>query len=401
LSEVVTPPQFLPSRVQKSASVSAQPHTFEVPPPPHVTPVPEHAPHELTVLLAPHLSVADMPPQFLPSRVQISVSVSVQPHTFAVPPPPQVTPVPEHVPHELTVLVAPHLSVAATPPQFLPSRVQSAASVSAQPHTFGVPPPPQVTPVPEHVPHELTVLLAPHVSVAATVPQFLPSRVQSAASVSAQPHTLVVPPPPHVTPVPEHDPQFTLLRAAPQLSVPETVPQVYPSRAQNVALSSAVQPHTLPAAHVCVPGQVPHGLTVRAVPQLSVPESEPHTAPSLAQNVASASGVQVHTFALHELPDGHAVPKPQSGTVRLVEQLSFAVTLPQFFPLREQNATLLSGWHPHTLATPPPPQVLGDVHGRLRAVAQSVTERAVPQLSTPETVPQSLPRVLQNSASPW
>jgi hypothetical protein len=42
-------------------------------------------------------------PQFLPRLVQNAVSLSgVQPHTFAVPPPPQVC-APVHVPQELTV----------------------------------------------------------------------------------------------------------------------------------------------------------------------------------------------------------------------------------------------------------------------------------------------------------
>jgi hypothetical protein len=64
-----------------------------------------------------------------------------------VPAPPQVSGEVQ-VPHELTVRVAPQLSVPVTLPQFLPRRVQKAAFVSAvqvdPPHTFAVPPPPQV-----------------------------------------------------------------------------------------------------------------------------------------------------------------------------------------------------------------------------------------------------------------
>ena len=42
---------------------------------------------------APQLSVPRTDPQFLPSREQnVALSSDVQPHTFAVPPPPQVTP---------------------------------------------------------------------------------------------------------------------------------------------------------------------------------------------------------------------------------------------------------------------------------------------------------------------
>ena len=67
------------------------------------------------------------------------------------------------------------------------------------PHTLGVPglPPPQVAGA-VHDP-QLTLREARQLSVAIKVPQFLPSRVQIAVLVSAvQPHTLLVPPPPHV-----------------------------------------------------------------------------------------------------------------------------------------------------------------------------------------------------------
>src|SRR6185436_10076212 len=49
------------------------------------------------------------------------------------------------------------------------------------------------------------------------------------------------------------------------------------------------------------------------------------------------------------------VQVPHEDTVRLVPQLSLAVTLPQFLPSREQNAVLLSGVQvppPQTLAVP-------------------------------------------------
>jgi hypothetical protein len=225
LSAAVTVPQFFPSRVQNTGLVSAvQPHTFAVPPPPHVTPVPLHVPHP-TVLLVPQLSAAVTLPQFFPSRLQNVVSPSyVQPHTFAVPPPPHVTPVPLHVPHP-TVLLVPQLSGAVTLPQFFPSRLQNVVSPSyVQPHTFAVPPPPHVTPVPLHVPHP-TVLLAPQLSGAVTLPQFLPNRLQNVVSPSyVQPHTFVVPPPPHVTPVPEHVPQLAV-RGERQLSLAVKLPQ--------------------------------------------------------------------------------------------------------------------------------------------------------------------------------
>ena len=130
LSLAVTPPQFLPSREQNAVSVSAeQPQTLALPPPAHVCGE-VHVPHELTVRDVPQLSLAVTPPQFLPSREQNAVSVSAeQPQTLALPPPAHVCGE-VHVPHELTVRDVPQLSLAVTPPQFLPSREQNAVSVS-------------------------------------------------------------------------------------------------------------------------------------------------------------------------------------------------------------------------------------------------------------------------------
>jgi hypothetical protein len=95
------------------------------------------------------------------------LSSGVQPHTFGVPPPPQVTPVPLHVPHEATLRAVPQLSVPDQAPQALPNRLQKVASLSGmQPHTFGVPPPPQLAPVPLQVP-QLADREAPQLSFAA------------------------------------------------------------------------------------------------------------------------------------------------------------------------------------------------------------------------------------------
>jgi hypothetical protein len=97
-----------------------------------------HAPHETTVRLLPQLSVPVTLPQLFPSRVQNTASVSaVQPQTFAAPPPAHVCGA-VHAPHEATVRDVPQLSAAVTAPQFFPSRVQNAVSLSAvQPHTLG------------------------------------------------------------------------------------------------------------------------------------------------------------------------------------------------------------------------------------------------------------------------
>jgi hypothetical protein len=130
-----------------------------------------------------------------------------------------------HDPHDATTRALPQLSGNETEPQFLSSRAQKAVSVSGvQPQTFGVPPPPQARPVPKHPPHDATVRGAPQLSVPDTEPQFLPCRVQKAASVSGvQPQTLDVPRPPHVWGA-VHAPQ-SAVRALPQLSAPVTEPQ--------------------------------------------------------------------------------------------------------------------------------------------------------------------------------
>jgi hypothetical protein len=203
------------------------------------------------------------------------------------------------------------------------------------------------------VPHEATVRLVPQLSAAVTLPQFFPSRVQNAASLSAvHPHTLPVPPPPHVWGN-VHVPQ-SVVRDVPQLSAAVRLPQFFPSRVQNVALLSAVQPHTLvvpPPPQLWGAVHVPHEVTVRDVPQLSLAVTVPQFFPSRVQNAASASAVQPHTLAVP--PPAHVcgeVHVPQS-VVREAPQLSLAVTLPQFFPSRVQNAPLVSAVQPQTLGT--------------------------------------------------
>jgi hypothetical protein len=377
-----------------------QPHTLPVPPPPHVTPVPLQVPQDVTVRLVPQLSAAVTLPQFLPSREQNAASPSyVQPHTFAVPPPAHVCG-DAHVPHGVTVRLVPQLSAAVTLPQFFPSRVQNGASPSyVQPHTLAVPPPAHVTPVPLHVPHEAAVRAPPQLSVPVTLPQFFPSRLQNAVSPSyVQPHTFAVPPPPHVTPVPLQVPHEPTVRAPPQLSVPDTLPQFFTSRVQNAAFVSAVQPQTfavpLPPHVTPVPLHAPQDATVRVVPQLSAAVTLPQFFPRRVQNAVSPSYVQPHTFAVpppaQVCGDVHV---PQSA-VRDDPQLSFDVTLPQFFPSRVQNAPVVSAVQPHTFAVPPPPHVT--------PVPEHVPQLAVreaPQLSFATTLPQFFPSRVQNAVS--
>jgi hypothetical protein len=88
-----------------------------------------------------------------------------------------------------------------------------------------------------HVP-QFTVRLTLQLSFAVTPLQVLPSRAQNVASVSpVQPQTFAVPPPPQVLGEVQA-PQLTD-RPTPQLSVPVTVPQFLPYLVlQNVVLPS-------------------------------------------------------------------------------------------------------------------------------------------------------------------
>jgi len=136
-----------------------------------------------------------------------------------------------------------------------------------QPHWLGVPPPPHVTPVPLHVPHDAMLRMLPQLSVVSNGPQFLPAALHSSPSVcGVQPHTLLAP----QTWGKTQSPHDTPVRCVPQLSGADTMPQFFPRRAQNWVLSSGVHVHTL-LTHDSVPLHEPHGMFERAAPQLSVP----------------------------------------------------------------------------------------------------------------------------------
>jgi len=91
--------------------------------------------------------------------------------------------------------------------------VQVVGVQALAPQTLGVPPPPQVSPVP-HVPHWSTAL-----QPSLMVPQFLPWAAQVVGMQLPAPQTLAVPPPPQVCP----EPQLPQLRLPPQPS--GTLPQ--------------------------------------------------------------------------------------------------------------------------------------------------------------------------------
>jgi hypothetical protein len=221
---------------QSAASLSraVQPHTFAIPPPPQLegeAQLPQDALRE-----RPQLSSAATPPQFFPSRRQEDPSVSGV----------QQVPVTGPSPHTWGWLQLPHptvrdrsqLSKSVTVPQVLPRRWQKERSDSGvqvpDPQTLGVPPAPQLMPAAQ-VPHSTR---PPQPSE--TAPQFLPSREQKLAGSGGveqgEPHTPGVPAPPQVSGA-AHDPHTTD-RAAPQLSGALTGPQLFPCRAQKAALDS-------------------------------------------------------------------------------------------------------------------------------------------------------------------
>jgi hypothetical protein len=66
--------------------------------------------------------------------------------------------------------------------------------------------------------------------------------------------------------------------------------------------------------------------------------------------VEQVGALPPHTFAVPPPPHVCGVVHvPQLVTVRETPQLSAAVTVPQFFPSREQKAGLVSMAQPHTL----------------------------------------------------
>jgi hypothetical protein len=356
------------------------------------------------------MSVPVAMPHGMPSLVQNAAVVSpAHPHTFGAFAPHvlgAVQPTPK--PQSGTVRVAPQVSSATRVPQVALSLEQNATSVSlTQPQTFGDPAPPHTLGVAQTVPKPQsgTVRATPQLSGAVTLSQFLPSLAQKAASVSPVqplPQTLPTPPPPHVLGVVHPAPklQSGTARKAPQLSVPLKKPQFLPSLAQKAPSVSAEQPQTYavaPPPQVCGETHVPHDTTDRLVPQLSVPVTAPQFFPIRTQNPTSVSGVHAlpQTFGAPPPPqEAGALQVPQEATVRLVPQLSVVVTLPQVLLSLPQNAASDSAVHPQTNAVPPPPQVSGDVQ-----VPQEATVRVAPQMSVPVTLPQFLARRVQNAAS--
>lgn len=139
----------------------------------------------------------------------------MQPHSFAVPPPPQVS----------GAVQSPQLSVPPQPSEMVPQFFPAGHAVSGvQPQTPAVPPPPQVfgaVQVPQFT-------RTPQSSV--NVPQLNPSVPH--VSVGVQPQTFAVPPPPHVFGAV----QLPQPRVKPVQSPFGMVPQSLPCAAQVVGV---------------------------------------------------------------------------------------------------------------------------------------------------------------------
>jgi hypothetical protein len=284
----------------------------------------------------------------------------------------------------------------------LPTRVQNAASVSAvHPQTFATPPAPQLLSAgqPRVKLQSATVLLLPQLSGSGpTLPQFLPTRVQNAPSSSGvHEHVFEAL---HVLGA-AHVPHEVTERALPQLSMPLKLPQVLlPWATQNAASVWGMHPQTLgvpPLPHTVFAGQPRvklQSVTVLSLPQLSLNgPTLPQFLPRRAQNAVSISGVHEQVFeALHALG---AVHVPHEVTVLLMPQLSASgPTLPQVLLLAAQNWASFWGTHPQTLSTPPPPHAV--FAGQPLPPLQSVTVLSLPQLSlNGPTLSQFLPRRVQ------
>ncbi len=160
-----------------------------------------------------------------------------------------------------------------------------------------------------------------------------------------------------------------------------------PSRAQNVALLSAVHAQLFDALQVCGNVHVPQ-LAERALLQLSFPTTVPQSAPSRAQKDASVSAEQPQT-----LLEPHVCAPWQLPQLALlgVPQLSLALMAPQFLPRREQNAESLSG----VQATHWPALL----HCAFAAHAPQSGVRLAPQRSTTERPPHVQPAAAHSVAS--
>lgn len=173
-------------------------------------------------------------------------------------------------------------------------------------------------------------------------------------------------------------------------------PQVAPAFAHRVAVLCGAQPQT-PAVpvppHVSGDVQVPHEMLVRVSPQLSVPEIVPQFALLSVQNAVLLWGVHPQTLAAPPPPQVWGDVHVPQVAVRETPHASTPKIVPHVAVLDAQKAASVGEVHPHALGVPPPPQVWGEVH------VPQVAVRTSPQLSGAVSVPQAAPAAAQNAAS--
>jgi hypothetical protein len=181
----------------------------------------------------------------------------------------------------------PQESVPPQPSDGVPQFAASESHVAGEhPHTFAVPPPPQVS-SPEQVPQSS---IPPHPSDG--VPQFAASESHV---LGEQPHAFAVPAPPQVS-LPEHLPQWSVL---PQPS------EIAPHSAPRSAQVEALHPHWFGwlAPQTSVPVHLPQW---SVLPQPS--ESGPQSAPSSSH----VFGTQTHGPQFDDSPADSQVLTPPS-----------------------------------------------------------------------------------------
>ena len=135
---------------------------------------------------------------------------------------------------------------------------------------------------------------------------------------------------------------------APQLLVAVTDPHVACRRVQNAASVSSTHPHAPLELHVAGAVHVPHEVMVRLMPQLSGAVTAPQALPMRAHICGSVSRVQ-HTLTGVAGACEHSDPPVQAAHATTVPQLS--VTLPHF---PEQVVDGRLRVQPHTLAVVAP-----------------------------------------------
>ena len=269
------PEQHSPAQLHEPP-LPVQAGALQVPPPPH-TCGQEQLPQLMPERCVPQLSLPELVPQFLPRRVQKALFVSgvhtqvlvVQVSAGGVVQAPQL----------VTVRGAPQASVPVKVPQAEPRRVQKAVSVSMQPHRLATPPPAQLSGVVQ-VPQLDAVRGVPQLSVPVKAPHCFPRRAQKTGSVSGvQVQALLV----QVRAGGVVQAPQSAVRALLQLSVPLNMPHAFPWRVQNVASLSAMQEQTPAVLQVFGVEQGPQLATVRAVPQASLAVCAPQVRPRRAQ----------------------------------------------------------------------------------------------------------------------